>query len=102
MNNLKELEICEGYKDSKGNQYYLDDLVFNPCFRDLWLVSKQVDKSSECPYCLKLWTDENEYVIDLDMPSGFIIECHKNEERYEELYNECLKVLEEHKKMGIL
>lgn len=100
MKNNSKLEKCEGYLDSNGNQYYIGDLVFNPCFGDIWLVDKYTEKEmkefkTKCPYCLKLWTSADEYIIDIDEPAGFVIEKHKNDEGYQELYNECLKVLKE-------
>lgn len=102
--NSSNLEICVNYKDANGNQYYIGDLVFNPFFGDIWLIDKYSEKEmkeykTECPYCLKLWTSADQYVMDLDEPEGFVILKHKNEDGYSELYNECLEVLKKYKEM---
>lgn len=86
--------LCEGYKDSKGNQYYLEDLVLNPYFGDVWIIGKYTEQEmkdfeTDCPYYLAQWGSRDEYYMDLNEPEGFVIEKHKDEDGYEELLNYC-------------
>lgn len=97
-------EICKGYKDSKGNQYYVGDLVLNTYFGDIWLIEKYTEQEmknykTECPYCLVLNGHRDDHFMDLDEPEGFIIEKHLDEDGYKELLDECEKVYKEFKEI---
>ena len=97
------------YQDSNGKYYQLGDIVFNPCFRDYWLVGKYSDNpdiakyEEECPYYLAQYGDPDLYFMDLDEPTGFIIEERKGTDRYEEAIkelNEIAKTLKEFHNKG--
>lgn len=83
-----------GYKDSKGKEYLLDDIVFNPFFGDYWIVGKYSENKDiaeyeeDCPYYLAQYGDPDLYFMDLDEPSGFVIEKRKGIDDYEEAKKE--------------
>ena len=88
----KELE----YKDSKGRNYKLGDIVFNPYFGDYWLVEEYTEEERDCvcPYCFSLYGSKDEYYMDLDEPAGFEIVCsvgEKDYDTYREEFKEIIK-----------
>lgn len=98
---MNELEKT-GYKDSNGKEYMVGDIVFNPCFMDYWVVQKYTQEEIEkyectVPYCLVLWNDKGEMFEDIDVPVGFLIVKHANEEGYNEMLNELNTVAKRHK-----
>lgn len=91
-----------GHYDSQAREYHLGDLVYNPFFKDFWLVDRWLptdehNVETDSPYCLVLWCDRDEYVMDVDEPGGFVIERRRGEEGYEELYGECVRIAKTHK-----
>ena len=90
-----------GYKDSEGKEFEVGDIVFNPCFRDYWIVGKYSENEhikkyeEECPYYLAQYGDPDLYFMDLDEPAGFIIEVKSNEgDRYENALKELKQIVE--------
>ena len=70
------------YYDSNNKEYKVGDIVFNPFFGDYWLVEEYTEEEqseTDCPYCLSLYGDKDDYYMDIDEPAGFIIICSKNE-----------------------
>lgn len=95
MTEEKELE----YKDSKGRNYKLGDIVFNPCFGDFWLVEEYTkeERDYECPYCFSLYGSKDEYYMDLDEPVGFEIVCSKGEPDYDQYIKEFKEIIKKRK-----
>lgn len=91
MTEEKELE----YSDSKGRNYKLGDIVFNPCFGDFWLVEKyeENEQEGECPYCFSQYGSKGDYYMDLDEPEGFEIVCSKGEPDYEQYIKEFTEII---------
>lgn len=82
------------YKDSKGKEYKVGDVVFNPFFGDYWVVGEYNPKPRKgCPYYLAQYGDEDEF-IDLDEPSGFVIVCSKGDEDYNQFIEEFKVIVE--------
>ena len=87
-----------GYRDSKGEEFEIGDIVFNPCFRDYWLVGKYSENEhikkyeEDCPYYLCQYGDPDLYFMDLNEPAGFIIEEKKGTKRYNEILAEIYKI----------
>lgn len=86
---------CTGYKDSKGNQYYLEDIVYNPFACDYWVVHNKPQDEDGVPYCLVLNNDFDQYYMDIDDPDGFIIVSHKGDNDYDDYLNKMKKTLRE-------
>ena len=68
-----------GYKDSKGLEYCVGDIVFNSSIADIWYIDKLNDKDKnelnfEIPYAMEL-NGTDAYVMELDEPEGFEIVC---------------------------
>ena len=66
------------YKDVNSRNYHIGDIVFNPCFGDLWLVVKLSEEemkefSFTIPYALALYGNIDRYVMEIDGPSDFEI-----------------------------
>lgn len=80
------------YSDSKGKEYKVGDVVFNPFFGDFWLVGKYEEPEDECPYYLAQYGDMDLYYMDLDEPCGFEIVCSKDEEDYEKYITELKEI----------
>ena len=75
------------YKDADGKNYHVGDIVFNPCFGDLWLVTKLSDEDMKkfgftIPYVLVLYGNDDEYIMEIDEPEGFKIEYTPESELY--------------------
>ena len=85
------------YYDSNNKEYKVGDIVFNPFFGDYWLVEEYTEEEqseTDCPYCLSLYGDKDDYYMDIDEPAGFIIICSKGEpdyNKYIEEFNEIIK-----------
>jgi len=83
-----------GYRDAEGKEFEVGDIVFNPCFGDYWIVGKYSENKhikkyeEECPYYLAQYGDPDLYFMDLDEPSGFVIEKRKGIDDYEETKKE--------------
>ena len=83
-----------GYRDAEGEEFEVGDIVFNPCFGDYWIVGKYSENEhikkyeEECPYYLAQYGDPDLYFMDLDEPSGFVIEKRKGIDDYEETKKE--------------
>lgn len=80
----KDLE----YKDDNGIPYHLGDIVYNPCFGDYWVVREYTQEEmkqndTDCPYCLALNDNKDDYCADIDEPKGFIIVARQGEIYYE-------------------
>lgn len=91
-----------GYKDSKGIEYKVGDIVFNPCFGDYWVVQKYTEEEKqkyqpECDYCLVLNNDKDDYFEDIDVPQGFEIVMSSDNVDYDEAINELNKLAESRK-----
>lgn len=91
-----------GYRDSEGEEFEVGDIVVNPFFGDYWVVGKYSENENlkqyeeECPYYLCQYGDPDLYFMDLDEPTGFIIEVKFNEgDRYENTLKE-LKQIAKH------
>ena len=81
--NKKKREKLE-YKDADGKNYHIGDIVFNPCFEDMWWVKKLSEEDMKkfgftIPYVLVLYGNEDEYIMEIDEPVGFKIECTPND-----------------------
>lgn len=89
------------YKDDKGINYHIGDIVYNPFCGDMWLVEKLSDEDMQkfnfdIPYVLTQYGDINQCVIPINEPEGFIIKSTPNETysyiRYISLFNKAYKV----------
>lgn len=72
------------YKDDNGDNYHIGDIVFNPCFGDLWLIEKlfkeeMKEYNFETPYVFTLYGDRDSYMMEITEPKGFVIECTPND-----------------------
>ena len=90
------------YQDAKGVPYQLGDIVFNPCFRDYWVVQEVTNQDKEMyglepDLCLALYNDKDDYVVDIDEPQGFVIILHKDEPEYKEILEEMALIVKERK-----
>lgn len=89
--------IDKKYYDSNKREYKVGDIVYNPFFGDYWLVEEYTEEEqseTDCPYCLSLYGDKDDYYMDIDEPAGFIIICSKGEpdyNKYIEEFNEIIK-----------
>lgn len=75
------------YKDTSGKNYHVGDIVYNPCFGALWLVTKLSEEEMKkfgftIPYVLTLYGNDDEYVMEIDEPEGFKIEYTPDSELY--------------------
>lgn len=91
-----------GYKDSKGNEYKVGDIVFNPTFGDYWVVQKYTEQEkkdfdAECDYCLVLNNDKDDYFEDIDVPQGFEIVMSSDNDDYELAISELNKLAQSRK-----
>lgn len=76
--------------DSKNKLYRTGDIVFNPCFGDIWLVHKYTKHEKElytpgCDYCFCQYGVLENYFMDLDEPEGFVIIKRKGQKGYYKL-----------------
>lgn len=88
------------YKDSKGIEYQIGDIVFNPCIGDYWVVQEVTEQDKEIygletDLCLALYNSKDDYVIDIDEPEGFVIILHKDEPEYKEILEEMALIVKE-------
>lgn len=81
------------YKDSKGKEYKVGDVVFNPFFGDFWLVGKYEQPENKCPYYLAQYGDMDLYYMDLDEPCGFEIVCSIGDEKYNQFIKEFKEIV---------
>lgn len=91
-----------GYKDSKGFEYKVGDIVYNPCFGDYWVVQKYTEQEKEeykpdCDYCLALNNDKDDYFEDINVPQGFEIIMSKDHDDYDTAIKE-LNDIAKHRK----
>ena len=88
------------YKDSKGIEYQIGDIVFNPCIGDYWVVQEVTEQDKEIygletDLCLALYNSKDDYAIDIDEPEGFVIILHKDEPEYKEILEEMALIVKE-------
>lgn len=80
--------IKTGYLDYNHKEYLVNDIVYNPCFSDLWMVKQYTeqmkkDYDTDCDYYLALYGDPDLYMMDIDEPMGFVILSHKGDPDYD-------------------
>ena len=92
------------YKDINGVNYHIGDIVLNSFFGDVWLVEKLSNKDMKkfgfkIPYVFTQYGDENEYIMQIDEPSGFAIECTPDDmyeyAKYLSLFTKAYRILQE-------
>lgn len=89
------------YRDAKEREFKVGDIVYNPFFGDYWIVGKYSDNEylaeyeEDCPYYLAQYGDPDLYFMDLDEPSGFVIEQSIGEAKYDEYFNEINRIAKE-------
>ena len=67
------------YKDSKGVNYHIGDIVYNPCFGDIWLIEELSEEDMkkfgfDIPYVFTQYGNADAYTMTIDEPKGFVIE----------------------------
>ena len=71
--------MLTGYKDPKGKEYKVGDIVLNPLWGDLWIVGKYSDSSKmekyekNCSFFFCLRGDPDNYFMDITDTHAFII-----------------------------
>lgn len=91
-----------GIFDSNNKEYKLYDIVYNPFFGDYWVVQKsEKEDEFECPFCLALYNNKDNYCIELDEPAGFKIVSSKGDTDYLSLLDKIELINKEFKKRGI-
>lgn len=92
-----------GIFDSNNKEYKLYDIVYNPFFGDYWVVQKSEETDEfECPFCLALYNNKDNYCIELDEPTGFEIVSSKGDKEYLIILNKIISISEELKRKGFL
>lgn len=76
------------YKDGKGDNFKVGDIVYNPCFGDLWVVQKTTKEDKEMygiedPYLFAKDNDKDIYCMDISEPRGFVIYKSPDEKDYD-------------------
>ena len=94
------MKICKGYFDDQGKEYKIGDIVYNPAFGDYWIVKEsKPEYALDCPYCLILWNNEDEYVTELNTPKGFLIVTSFDELYYNQALEIINKIAEQRRKL---
>ena len=71
--------MLTGFKDAKGREFRVGDLVVNTGFFDIWIVGKYSDSpktaeyEGDCPFYLCLLNDlDSLYLLDINHARGFL------------------------------
>ena len=88
---FSDLNEKTGFTDANGKEYKTGDIVYNPCFGDLWFVQKvhsdeeQRDLDLDVPYYFTLYGNPDEHYMGLDEPMGFTIAYTKDDSCYNDI-----------------
>lgn len=72
------------YKDESGNTFCVGDIVYNPCFGDVWLLEELDEQKQKCfgfdtPYVFTQYGNADNYIMEIDEPKGFVVIGHSSD-----------------------